>query len=142
MNDIATKYIIPVSVIVGVLLAIITICCVCYRRWRFVIRSRQKNVILNQTGEGLSDAVLPNRNNSIKLPVSRMNGSRSKVADLDDDGVKLESFCTEEALMTARQQQNTEVASPKVALHKKGKAPKQSESLKSKQLAESGRLAS
>ena len=41
VNDIATSYIIPVSVIVGFLLATITICCVCYRRWRFAIRNKQ-----------------------------------------------------------------------------------------------------
>ena len=41
VNDIATRYIIPISVIFGFALATVTICCVCYRRWRFAVRTRQ-----------------------------------------------------------------------------------------------------
>ena len=42
VNDLAVQYIIPVSVIVGVLLAAITIGCVCYRRWRFILKIKQQ----------------------------------------------------------------------------------------------------
>lgn len=42
VNDLAVQYIIPVSVIVGVVLAAVTIGCVCYRRWRFILRIRKQ----------------------------------------------------------------------------------------------------
>lgn len=42
-NNLAVKYIIPVSVIVGVLLAAITIGCVCYRRWRFFVKIKKQH---------------------------------------------------------------------------------------------------
>ena len=42
VNDLAVQYIIPVSVIVGVLLAAITIGCVCYRRWRFILKIKKQ----------------------------------------------------------------------------------------------------
>ena len=42
VNNLAVTYIIPVSVIVGVVLAAITICCVCYRRWRWIVKIRKQ----------------------------------------------------------------------------------------------------
>ena len=42
VNDLAVEYIIPVSVIVGVILAAITIGCVCYRRWRFILKIKKQ----------------------------------------------------------------------------------------------------
>ena len=64
VNDLAVQYIIPVSVIVGVILAAITIGCVCYRRWRFVIRSRQSKVLINSNNQPASDLVKQNGNKS------------------------------------------------------------------------------
>ena len=42
-NNLAVQYIIPVSVIVGVFLAAITIGCVCYRRWRFFVKIKKQH---------------------------------------------------------------------------------------------------
>jgi len=42
VNDLAVQYIIPVSVIVGVILAAVTIGCVCYRRWRFILKIKKQ----------------------------------------------------------------------------------------------------
>ena len=38
----AVKYIIPISVAIGLLLAAITIGCVCYRRWAFLRRFKKQ----------------------------------------------------------------------------------------------------
>ena len=43
-NELFVQYIIPVSVAVGVVLAAITIGCVCYKRWRLALKIKKQKV--------------------------------------------------------------------------------------------------
>jgi len=59
-NNLAVQYIIPVSVIVGVFLAAITIGCVCYRRWRFFVKIKKQHPEKSQnnpSSKGQNDSI-------------------------------------------------------------------------------------
>ena len=67
VNKVAVEYIIPVSVAVGVILAAITIGCVCYRRWRDIYKTRQMQEDQTESKESIEVAKSSSESNSDSL---------------------------------------------------------------------------
>ena len=107
VNDIATQYIIPISVVVGVLLAILTIGCVCYRRWRFAIRVRQERALMNTSGT--SHKKSPSKRNLAGK--SGVNSSRRLNSNENENeaSLKVESYNTEDALKSCRRNTSMDI---------------------------------
>ena len=87
MTNLAVQYIIPVSVIVGVILAAITICCVCYRRWRFIQRLRLARTLTPENIVMTSDSENPERYSRKKKDGgSEVSSSSGQESESNRDG--------------------------------------------------------